>query len=239
MHPYPDPEAAAQACCDYILAALSAARALRGTATLAVSGGSTPKLLFAAMAAQAFEWRGVHLFFVDERCVPPGHAMSNYGLAKRHLLDAVKLPDAQVHRILGEADPAQAAAKYAADIAAFFQTSAPRFDVIQHGMGADAHTASLFPGEPLIHDAEGLAAAVYHREAKQWRVTLLPRVLQQARHTAFLVTGADKAIALQAVLAGAQDPMRFPAQLAALPGGDREIAWFVDEEAAELYLAKK
>lgn len=239
MHPYPDSQAAAQACCDYILAALSASRALRGTASLAVSGGSTPKLLFEAMAAQPFDWTGVHLFFVDERCVPPDHVLSNYRLAKQHLLDAAKLPATQVHRILGELDPAEAAAKYVAEIEAFFRGSVTRFDVIQHGMGADAHTASLFPGEPLIQDATQLAAAVFQRELQQWRVTLLPRVLQQARHTAFLIAGADKAVALQEVLGGAADPMRFPAQIAATRNGDREIAWFVDEDAAELYLAQR
>lgn len=239
MHPYSDPRAAAQACCDYILAALEASRALRGRATLAVSGGTTPSLLFEAMAAQPFDWSGVHLFFVDERCVPPDNVLSNYRLAKLHLLDAVKLPDEQVHRIIGEIDPPEAAAHYMAEIKAYFKGGEPRFDVIQHGMGADAHTASLFPGEPLIRDTENIAAAVYNKDLKQWRVTLLPRVLRNARHTAFLVAGADKAIALQEVLAGPQDPMRFPAQRVAAPDGDREIAWFVDEEAAELYLARK
>lgn len=234
MHPYPDLEAAAQACCDYILAAVSAARALRGTASLAVSGGSTPKALFQAMAAQPFDWAGVHLFFVDERCVGPQSALSNYGLARQHLLDPVKFPEAQVHRVMGELEPAEAAARYVGEIEAFFKAGEPRFDVIQHGMGDDAHTASLFPGEPLIQDTTGIAAPVYHRDKQQWRITLLPRVLRNARHTAFLVAGADKAIALQQVLAGAEDPMRYPAQIAARANGDREIAWFVDDEAAEL-----
>ena len=237
MHPYPDLDAAAQACCDYILAALSASRALRGTAALAVSGGSTPRALFDALAAQAFDWSGVHLFFVDERCVPPDHELSNYRLARRHLIDPVKLPGAQVHRVLGELDAAVAAARYVAEIEAFFQSKDPRFDVIQHGMGGDAHTASLFPGEPLIQDTAQIAAPVYYREKEQWRITLLPRVLRHARHTAFLVAGADKAIALKEVLSGPRDPMRFPAQIAAAPDGDREIAWFVDEEAAELCTA--
>ncbi len=239
MHAYPDSQAAAQACCDYILAALEASRALRGAASLAVSGGTTPALLFEAMAAQPFDWTGVHLFFVDERCVPPDNTLSNYRLAKLHLLDIVKLPPAQVHRIFGELDPKEAAARYSAEIEAYFQKAEARFDVIQHGMGADAHTASLFPGEPLIGDTENIAASVYNKELKQWRVTLLPRVLRSARHTAFLIAGADKAIALQEVLTGSPDPMRFPAQLVAAAHGDREIAWFVDEEAAELYLAKR
>ncbi len=239
MHPYPDLGTAAQACCDYILAALSAARALRGAASLAVSGGSTPKALFEAMAAQAFDWTGVHLFFVDERCVPPDNDLSNYRLARQYLLDAVKFPEGQVHRIAGELEPAEAAARYVGEIEAFFKTNEPRFDVIQHGMGDDAHTASLFPGEPLIQDTEHIAAAVYSREKEQWRVTLLPRVLRKARHSAFLVAGADKAIALKDVLSGVADPMRYPAQIAATPDGDREIAWFVDEEAAELYLLSR
>ncbi len=238
MHPYSDPSEAAQACCDYMLAAIAAARAIRKVAAIAVSGGSTPKLLFQAMAAQTFDWTGVHWFFVDERCVAPDDTQSNYRLAKENFFDLARFPEAQVHRVKGEIDPQQAAAEYAADVQRFFGSGEPRFDVMQHGMGADAHTASLFPGEPLIQDNENVAAAVYNERLKQWRVTLLPRVIRAARHTAFLVCGADKSGAIAEVLYGPYDPMQYPSQLAALPDGEREIAWFVDDEAATDALAR-
>jgi 6-phosphogluconolactonase len=238
MHPYADDHEAAQACCDYILAALAAAKALRKKASLAVSGGSTPKLLFQAMAAQSFDWTGVHWFFVDERCVPPADSQSNYRLANENFLQLTKFPMEQVHRVSGEIDPQLAAKQYAEDVEKFFGGGAVRFDVMQHGMGPDAHTASLFPGEPLIHDMSSVTAAVYNQNMKQWRVTLMPKVIQAARHTAFLVCGADKSEAIVNVLTGQHDPMQYPAQIAALPNGDREIAWFVDDLAATDYFAK-
>jgi 6-phosphogluconolactonase len=162
--------------------------------------------------------------------VPPTDDASNYKLACLHLIEPAHIPEANVHRIYGEMDPPEAAARYATDIRRFFELDGaglPRFDVVHRGMGPDAHTASLFPGSPLIEDGAGIAAAVFAPQFNQWRVTLLPGVLEAARNTVLLVAGADKASALRAVFNDPYDPKKCPAQI-----GAREAVWFVDRAAA-------
>jgi len=229
----PDPQTAASACAAYIFGRLDTAIAARGEASLAISGGSTPKLMFQKMAATPFAWDRVHLFFVDERCVPPTDSASNYKLANENLIAPAKIPAANVHRIEGEMAPANAAERYASEIRQFFELSEgqmPQFDIVHRGMGPDAHTASLFPGDPLIDDRTGIAAATFARKFNQWRVTLLPGVLLAARNTIFLVAGEDKVEALHAVFHEAYDPKKYPSQL----GNDGDsVAWFLDESAAK------
>jgi 6-phosphogluconolactonase len=229
----PDPQTAADACAEYIFGLLETAISARGAASLAVSGGNTPKLLFQKMASTPFGWDRVHLFFVDERCVPPTDSASNYKLAHENLIAPAKIPAANVHRIEGEMAPANAAERYASEIRQFFGLSSgrmPQFDIVHRGMGPDAHTASLFPGDPLIDDRTGIAAATFAKKFNQWRVTLLPGVLLAARNTIFLVAGEDKVEALHAVFHGAYDPKKYPSQL----GNDgASVAWFLDESASK------
>ncbi len=230
-HVLPDASSAADACARRIVALLKDAEEKRQTAALAVSGGSTPKLLFDRLAASGVHWRGVHIFWVDERCVPPTDDASNYRLAKEHLITPAGVPGSNVHRIHGEIDPREAAERYAAEIRSFFElgsTELPRFDVVHLGLGPDAHTASLFPGQPLIDDRERIAAAVLAPQFNQWRVTLLPGVLKAARATVFLVAGEDKRPALRAVLEGEYDPKQHPAQIVA-----KQAEWFLDRAAVE------
>ena len=231
----PDAEGAAEACARHIVSLLETALSSQELATLAVSGGSTPKLLFRKLAAAPFHWDRVHLFWVDERCVPPTDEASNYKLAEDYLIHAAHIPPHHVHRVVGEMAPEAAAARYAAEIRDFFglaENEMPHFDVVHRGMGPDAHTASLFPGDPLIADREGIAAATFARKFNQWRVTLLPGALMAANHTVFLVAGEDKAEAVRAVFKEQYDPMKYPAQIATHPG--RGVAWFLDEKAAAL-----
>ncbi len=228
-HVLPDASAAAGACAQRILALLRDAEEKRQTAALAISGGSTPKLLFDRLSASGLPWSRVHLFWVDERCVPPTDDASNYKLALERLITPAGIPESNVHRIHGEIDPQEAARRYAAEIRSFFElgsTEFPRFDAVHLGMGPDAHTASLFPGQPLIEDREGIAAAVFAPQFDQWRVTLLPGVLQAARAAVFLVAGEDKRPALHAVLEGERDPGKYPAQIV----GSR-AEWFLDSAA--------
>jgi 6-phosphogluconolactonase len=228
----PDARGAADACADYIFGLLKLALGRQDRASLAVSGGSTPKLLFQRMAATPFTWDSVHLFFVDERCVPPTDSASNYKLANDNLIAPAHIPAGNVHRIVGEIAPPEAAERYAAEIREFFGLRAgemPRFDILHRGMGPDAHTASLFPGDPLIDDRAGIAAATFAKKFNQWRVTLLPGVLMAARNTVFLVAGEDKVEALRAVFHEKYDPQKFPSQI----GNDGDsVAWFMDEKAA-------
>ena len=216
-----------------ILELLNAAAGETARATLAISGGSTPKLMFEEMAKARFDWDRVHLFWVDERGVPPTDPQSNYKLAKETLLDAVNFPQANVHRIEAEREPELAARVYAAEIRRFFQLGEgelPRFDVIHQGIGPDAHTASLFPGQPLIEDQKNLAAAVYVEKFQQWRITLLPGVLRAARHTVMLVAGEDKAETMRLVLHELYNPIKYPAQI--VNGDGRNVLWFLDRAAA-------
>ena len=186
-HSLPDAAAAAESCAQRVTGLLETALAGGSEASLAVSGGSTPRLLFQALTRLHFDWSRVHLFWVDERCVPPTDPASNYKLAKDYLLSGARIPERNVHRIHGEIAPKEASHRYAEEIRRFFKVDPgemPRFDVVQCGMGPDAHTASLFPGEPLIEDRDQIAAAVFAPQFNQWRVTLLPGPLLAARHVA-------------------------------------------------------
>jgi 6-phosphogluconolactonase len=226
-------EEAAAAAAEFVLSKLDEALQRARRSTLAVSGGSTPKLMFEAMARQEFEWPKLQLFFVDERPVPPGHPESNFSMTDKALCQRVGLEAGQVHRIAGEREPAAAAGLYADELIESFAVAegeAPRFDVLHLGMGDVAHTASRFPGEPLILDRVGVVGSVYASARKSYRVSLLPKVLLHAAHVVFLVTGKDKAKPLQLVLEGPQDFLAYPAQLV-----DRQaekVVWFVDRAAA-------
>ena len=233
--PYPDAKAAAEACAHHVLARLEEALSGRPFATLAVSGGASPRAMFEALAASRFEWNRVQLFWVDERAVPPTDPASNYRLAAECFLLPARFPQRNVHRIEGELRPDAAARRYTTEIREFFgleEGEMPSFDVIHRGLGADASTASLFPGEPLLDDREGIAAAVYVEKLAQWRITLLPGVLMAARHTVFLATGADKAEAVRAIFHEPYNPKQYPCQMASHHG--RGVAWFLDEAAARL-----
>jgi 6-phosphogluconolactonase len=232
---YPDAHAAAEAAAHHILALLDNALAGQERATFAISGGSTPKLMFQEMVKSGYRWDRVHLFWVDERAVPPTDPRSNFKLAEEFLITPAHIPRTNVHRIQGEITPERAAKQYTDDIRNFFaldEGAMPQFDIVEQGMGAEAHTASLFPGEPLIDDREGIAAAVHVPVDPPWRITLLPGVLLAARHTVFLVSGEDKAPAVRAVFHDPYDPKRFPAQLISHHG--RSVSWFLDDAASRL-----
>jgi 6-phosphogluconolactonase len=232
---YPDAHAAAEAAAHHILALLDNALAGQERATFAISGGSTPKLMFQELVKARYRWDPVHLFWVDERAVPPADPRSNYKLAEEFLITPAHIPRRNVHRIQGEITPERAAEHYTEDIRNFFaleEGAMPHFDVVQQGMGSEGHTASLFPGEPLIDDREGIAAAVHVPVEPPWRITLLPGVLLAARHTVFLVSGEDKAAAVHAVFHDDYDPKRLPAQVISHHG--RSVSWFLDDAASRL-----
>ena len=228
------PQQSAQDCSQFILDSLT--KTLQGAprATLAISGGSTPKLLFTELAKASFDWSKVHIFWVDERCVPPTDSQSNYKLANDTLLLPAKVPSQNIHRVCGELPPEEGAARYNSDIKSFFALGAgrlPVFDVLHRGMGPDAHTASLFPGEPLIADRTGIAAHVWVEKMKMDRVTLLPGVLLSAKITVLQVSGDEKAEAVRQVLLEPEDLFRYPCQIASR---DEKAVWFLDRAAAAM-----
>jgi 6-phosphogluconolactonase len=232
LHRFPDARQAAEGCAKYILARLEEAIGAKGVARLAISGGSSPRPMFEIFATTRFTWDKVQLFWVDERGVKPTDSQSNFKLANETWLAPGAFLEANIHRIPAELAPDVAAQRYVADILKTFGSGTPEFDVIHQGMGPDGHTASLFPGEPAIDDRAGVAAAVWVEKFKQWRITLLPGVLLHARHTAMLVTGADKAETLRTVLHGEYDPKTYPTQIVARDG--RDVNFFLDEGAAGL-----
>jgi 6-phosphogluconolactonase len=230
-----DAQGAAEACAHHILSLLVSMLAEQEFIAFAVSGGTTPRFLFDKLAAAQFEWNRVQLFWVDERSVPPTDNASNYKLVNDHLIRPAGIPLQHVHRIIGEIAPQAAAAAYAADIRSFFGLGPgemPQFDIVHRGMGPDAHSASLFPRDPLIDDLDGIAAATFAPQFNQWRVTLLPGALLAAKHTVFLVAGEDKAEAVRAVFKEPYDPKKYPAQITTHQG--RGVTWFLDEKAAAL-----
>jgi 6-phosphogluconolactonase len=226
-------DTAAEAAGNFLLSRLTDALSGQPHATLAVSGGRAPLPLFSRLARTPFPWHRVHFFWVDERCVPPTHADSNYRLVRETLLDPLRVAPSHVHRIRGELRPDEAARRYIDEIREFFglqEGQFPHFDVVHLGLGADAHIASLFPGEAMIDNRTGIGGAVYVDKLNTWRVTLLPGAILAARHTLFLTAGEEKAQAVQAVLNEPYDPQRWPAQVITHHG--RHVVWFLDHAAA-------
>ena len=187
------------------------------------------------------DWQRVHIFWGDERCVPPYHIDSNYRMVRQMLLEHVPLPDSNVHRIYGELKPEQAAAKYESELHTFFGTDwqasdcdeqIARFDLILLGMGDDGHTASLFPGTAAIHEQRRWVLAHYVEKLNTWRVTLIPVVINAAANVAFIVSSKGKAERLRQVLNGPYQPEILPAQIVRPTVG--RLLWLVDAAAASL-----
>jgi 6-phosphogluconolactonase len=219
---------------------VSAAVRLRGQAFVALSGGSTPQMLYTLLAQPPYletvPWKKIHFFWGDERCVPPDDLESNYGQARQILLARVPVPSVNIHRVLGEMAPQAAAEEYIKQLQkqAFPGERWPRFDWALMGMGADGHTASLFPGQvnPAEAGSPVIAVTASYQGRPANRVTLTPLVFNTASNLLFLVTGASKAAVLAEVLQGAHDPLRLPAQRIQPLSGS--LAWFVDTASAEL-----
>lgn len=205
---------------------------------VALSGGSTPKRLFSLLANAPYRdeiaWDRVHLFWGDERTVPPNHTDSNFGAADAGLISQVPIPAENVHRIRAElSDPREAALQYETELRRAFGLAdgeIPRFDLALLGMGADGHTASLFPGSETLEEEVRLAVAVWVEELKTHRITLTCPVLNNSACILFLVTGAEKAVTLREVLESEDDPPAYPAQL--IQPVDGELLWYVDRAAA-------
>jgi 6-phosphogluconolactonase len=180
------------------------------------------------------DWNRVHLFFGDERCVPPEHEESNFRMAKEALIDSIEIPEANVHRMRGEANPEEAASAYEAELREFFKADEQLFDLSLLGMGEDGHTASLFPQTAALHE-ENKWVIAHHVEAKGnlWRITLsFPAILQSA-NIMFTAWGEGKAKALYEVLEGDLQTELYPSQKIARSKHEHVI-WAVDEAAASL-----
>ena len=240
---YVEPDAAvlARRAAQYFVEMAERAVAARGRARIAISGGSTPKAAFALLADPAQPWQArmpwhrLDLWWVDERSVPPDHPDSNYRMTRETMLDHVPVRPEQIHRMEGELEPEEAAARYESELRNSFRLEGaelPQFDGLALGMGSDGHTASLFPHTPALLELGRLVAANYVEAKHAWRVTLTLPVINRASHVFFLVSGADKAQILKEVLMGPRDPERLPSQLIAPTNGI--LTLLLDRAAAAL-----
>ena len=228
-----DPQQLAEAAARDFATKAEAAIAERGRFSVALAGGSTPEATYEILArdyAGGLGWSSVHVFFGDERTVPPDHEDSNYRMAQRTLLSRV--PVGSVHRMRGELPPTEAAAAYEEELREFFGASdePPSLDLILLGIGEDGHTASLFPETSAleVHDRWVVANPVLKLETT--RLTLTVPIINFARAVNFLVTGEGKAEALKQILEGDADPHQYPAKLVRPADGP---VWMVDRAAAQ------
>lgn len=231
--------ALAQSAAELILSEATDAMSRQGYFNFVLSGGSTPEQLYRLLASPAYRetmpWDRTHFFWGDERCVPPDSVNSNFGQARKLLIEPVNARKQNVHRIKGELTPLEAAADYSARLArlAREKSRGPRFDLVLLGMGEDGHTASLFPGKSMNwygkEYAVGVEADYDGRPAN--RVTLTPIAFNNSRNILFLVTGSMKAETVRAVLKDEEDPVRWPVHLIKPVGG--KVIWFLDEAAGD------
>jgi 6-phosphogluconolactonase len=202
---------------------------------VALNGGNTPMRLFQLLGTDLrdqVDWTKIHIFWGDERCVPPDDPGSSYGQAREALLNRVPIPEVNIHRIKGELGPAAASEDYFLTLKAFSSPPLewPRFDLVYLGMGEDGHTASLFPGSPVEVEEPVIAVTAHYQDRPADRVTLTPVVFNRAGMIVFMVTGEKKAITLAEVLSDRYNPEQYPVQR--INPRDGELIWLVDEEAA-------
>ncbi len=243
-----DAEAVQRAAAEEFTARTEAAVRARGVGFVALSGGSTPRGLHTMLAdptgpfRDRVPWSRLHVFWGDERPVPPDHPDSNYRMAHDTLLRHVPIPPEQIHRIAGQdPDHTRAAERYARELREVFAAHGrleggwPSFDLVILGMGADGHTASLFPGTDAVHERTRLVVATWVAKLGSHRITLTTPVLNRSDAVMFLVTGSDKAESLAAVLGGPPQPEVYPSQAIRPTAG--ALLWLVDREAARLSAA--
>ncbi|MEN1785131.1 MAG: 6-phosphogluconolactonase [Bacteroidota bacterium] len=203
---------------------------------VALSGGSTPKIVFEVLAAayaHTVNWNRIHFYWGDERCVPPNDAESNYKMTVDYLFSKLEVPTSNIHRILGEADPVGEAMRYAnlLEINLDRVGGVPQFDLVILGMGDDGHTASIFPHQIALWDSEDHCVVATHPNSGQQRVSINGKVINTAKAVAFLVTGAAKAEKVEEIHQKKEGFKAYPAALVAPRTGD--LTWFLDEEAAK------
>ena len=203
----------------------------RGRFLVSLSGGSTPMKLYERLANETLDWTSVHFFWGDERCVSVDDPGNTYGQTKKILFD--KIGATNIHRVKSELEPDSASADYANTLSGFADApfDFPRFDLVLLGMGDDGHTASLFPGSPVEIDSPTIAVTAHYQDRPANRVSLTPKVFNQAREVWFLVTGAGKAEVLRQVIKGERNLEQLPAQRIQPQNGN--LVWMIDDAAGK------
>lgn len=209
---------------------------VKGWCSVVLAGGHTPQRTYQLLAQprhrDRIPWGQIHIFWGDERCVTPEDPRSNARTAHQALLARVPIPPSQIHPIPCSQSPRRGAEQYEGLLQAFFGDQPPHFDLVLLGLGENGHTASLFPGTPVLEEQERWVASVHVAEQDMDRVTLTAPLINQAAVVAFLVSGVNKAAVLREVLEGPSDPNRLPAQL--IQPADGALHWLLDREAASL-----
>ena len=229
LHVYPTPEATAGAFAVFFQKWVSKKECF----TVALSGGSTPQILFRHLAEnyrESIPWEKVHFFWGDERCVPPDHVDSNFRMTREALFQHISMPAENIHRIRGEALPEEEAKRYIVDIQQFVpkKNGWPAFDLILLGLGSDGHTASIFPDRLDLLDSEKICAVAIHPDSGQQRISLTGRVINNARKVAFLVTGNPKREVVRSIQEKGGDWEKYPASYI---HAAKDLYWFLDEAA--------
>jgi len=231
---FPDTSAQTKAAIDLFYTSARSAIEERGVFSVALSGGSTPKMLYAGLAEpdrqEGVNWANIHLFFGDERHVPPDHPDSNFLMVNTTLFEKVSIPAENVHRVKTEMEPRMATFSYEDELRAFFSDEWPRFDLVLLGMGNDGHTASLFPKTAGLNEEQRWFIANPLPSQGGWRLTLTKHAINAARKVVVLVSGGSKAEMVSEVLTGSYDPLHKPIQLISPTAG--EMIWLLDRAAA-------
>ncbi|MDR7129980.1 6-phosphogluconolactonase [Algoriphagus sp. 4150] len=206
------------------------------TIHVALSGGSTPKIIFDYLAANfgnEIDWSRIKFYWGDERCVPPTDSESNYKMTVDHLLSKIDIPSFNIFRVLGENDPAVEAERYSQilDTELPKLNDIPQFDLVMLGMGDDGHTVSIFPDSISLWDANENCVVATHPDSGQKRVTITGKIVNNAKSVAFLVTGSGKAEKVQEIIKKEKDFASYPANLVQPLHG--ELIWFLDHDAAK------
>jgi 6-phosphogluconolactonase len=240
-----DANSIAQTAAAEFLEAAQQAVSEKGSFSVALAGGSTPKALYGLLATNPLlqakvPWSKIQFFFGDERHVPPNDEESNFRMAEEAMLGKAPVDAKQVHRIKGEKrNAAQAAEEYEQDLRASFRLQAgqfPRFDLVLLGMGPEGHTASLFPGTKALKEERRLVVSNWVGKFYTDRITFTPPVLNNAARVIFMVHGEEKAPALKAVFEGPYEPEQLPAQMIQPKHG--KVLWLVDPSAASMLVPK-
>jgi 6-phosphogluconolactonase len=209
--------------------------ATKETVHIALSGGSTPKIVFDRLAsdyAAKIDWSKIHFYWGDERCVPPTDEQSNYKMTVDHLFSKITMPEEHIHRVLGENNPTGEAMRYAnlLEINLDRVDGIPQFDLVILGMGDDGHTASIFPHEIALWHAEDHCVVATHPDSGQERVSINGKVINKSKEVAFLVTGESKADKVAEIINKTGDHKSYPASLVNPESGN--LVWFLDHSAA-------
>ena len=228
---FPDKFELASKFCDELVNLISQKEEIN----LCLSGGGTPEIIYQTLVKNykgKINWKKVHLFWGDERCVPPDDEESNFGMTKKYLLNFIGIPEKNVHRIKGENDPETEAIRYSAEIkkAVLSKDGFPAFSLVMLGLGEDGHTASIFPDQMQVLNSNKICEVTIHPSTKQQRITLTGKVINHTERIIFLVTGRSKASILKKVLEEKNE--LFPAEFISPTNG--KLEYYIDSEAASL-----